>query len=95
MVVNYAADADGAESVVSTIRAHGGRAVAVRADVTAPDDVAELFDRAVTDDLLPAGLGRPADTATPSSGTTLAGDGDLAQQLHRVRADSGEEGPCC
>jgi NAD(P)-dependent dehydrogenase (short-subunit alcohol dehydrogenase family) len=46
VVVNYAADADGAESVVSTIRAHGGRAVAVRADVTAPDDVANLFDRA-------------------------------------------------
>ncbi|MFF5235160.1 SDR family NAD(P)-dependent oxidoreductase [Dactylosporangium sp. NPDC000521] len=46
VVVNYAADADGAESVVSAIRAHGGRAVAVRADVTAPDDVAGLFDRA-------------------------------------------------
>jgi NAD(P)-dependent dehydrogenase (short-subunit alcohol dehydrogenase family) len=46
VVVNYAADAEGAESVVSTIRAHGGRAVAVRADVAAPDDVANLFDRA-------------------------------------------------
>ncbi|GII23231.1 SDR family NAD(P)-dependent oxidoreductase [Planosporangium mesophilum] len=46
VVVNYAADADGAESVVSTIRARGGRAVAVRADVTASDDVADLFDRA-------------------------------------------------
>ncbi|MER7282148.1 SDR family oxidoreductase [Dactylosporangium sp. NPDC000244] len=46
VVVNYAADADGAESVVSDIRGRGGRAVAVRADVTAPRDVAELFDRA-------------------------------------------------
>ncbi|NJC70028.1 glucose 1-dehydrogenase [Planosporangium thailandense] len=46
VVVNYAADADGAESVVSAIRGHGGRAVAMRADVTAPDDVADLFDRA-------------------------------------------------
>ncbi|MER7005296.1 SDR family oxidoreductase [Dactylosporangium sp. NPDC000555] len=46
VVVNYAADAAGAESVVSTIREHGGRAVAVRADVAAPDDVANLFDRA-------------------------------------------------
>jgi NAD(P)-dependent dehydrogenase (short-subunit alcohol dehydrogenase family) len=46
VVVNYAADADGAESVVSTIRGRGGRAVAVRADVAAPDEVAELFERA-------------------------------------------------
>jgi NAD(P)-dependent dehydrogenase (short-subunit alcohol dehydrogenase family) len=46
VVVNYAADAEGAESVVSTIRARGGRAVAVRADVTAPGDIADLFDRA-------------------------------------------------
>jgi NAD(P)-dependent dehydrogenase (short-subunit alcohol dehydrogenase family) len=45
VVVNYAADADGAESVVSTIRARGGRAMAVRADVAAPDDVAGMFDR--------------------------------------------------
>jgi NAD(P)-dependent dehydrogenase (short-subunit alcohol dehydrogenase family) len=45
VVVNYAADADGAESVVSTIRARGGRAVAVRADVAAPGDVAGMFDR--------------------------------------------------
>jgi NAD(P)-dependent dehydrogenase (short-subunit alcohol dehydrogenase family) len=46
VVVNYAADAAGAESVVSAIRARGGRAVAVRADVAAPDDVADLFTRA-------------------------------------------------
>jgi NAD(P)-dependent dehydrogenase (short-subunit alcohol dehydrogenase family) len=46
VVVNYAADADGAESVVSAIRACGGRAIAVRADVAVPDDVADLFGRA-------------------------------------------------
>jgi NAD(P)-dependent dehydrogenase (short-subunit alcohol dehydrogenase family) len=46
VIVNYAADADGAESVVSTIRARGGRATAVRADVAAPGDVADLFQRA-------------------------------------------------
>jgi NAD(P)-dependent dehydrogenase (short-subunit alcohol dehydrogenase family) len=46
VVVNYAADADGAESVVSSIRARGGRAMAVRADVAAPDDVADMFERA-------------------------------------------------
>jgi len=31
VIVNYTADADGAESVVSAIRARGGRAEAVRA----------------------------------------------------------------
>jgi NAD(P)-dependent dehydrogenase (short-subunit alcohol dehydrogenase family) len=46
VLVNYARDADGAASVVSAIRAAGGRAVAVRADVTAPDEVAEMFQRA-------------------------------------------------
>lgn len=46
VVVNYAADADGAESVVSTIRARGGRAMALRADVAAPGDVADMFERA-------------------------------------------------
>jgi 3-oxoacyl-[acyl-carrier protein] reductase len=46
VVVNYASDADGAESVASGIRDRGGRAVAVRADVAAPNDVAELFERA-------------------------------------------------
>ncbi|MET7424794.1 SDR family oxidoreductase [Dactylosporangium sp. NPDC005555] len=46
VVVNYAADTAGAESVVSAIRGRGGRAIAVRADVAAPGDVADLFDRA-------------------------------------------------
>jgi NAD(P)-dependent dehydrogenase (short-subunit alcohol dehydrogenase family) len=46
VVVNYAADADGAESVVSAIKAKGGRATAVRADVASEDDVAAMIDRA-------------------------------------------------
>jgi NAD(P)-dependent dehydrogenase (short-subunit alcohol dehydrogenase family) len=46
VIVNYAADVEGAESVASTIRARGGRAVAVRADVAAPGDVADMFERA-------------------------------------------------
>jgi NAD(P)-dependent dehydrogenase (short-subunit alcohol dehydrogenase family) len=46
VVVNYAADADAAESVVSTIRARGGQAMAVRADVAAPGEVADMFERA-------------------------------------------------
>lgn len=46
VVVNYAADAEGAERVVADIRAHRGRAVSVRADVADPAEVAQLFDRA-------------------------------------------------
>jgi NAD(P)-dependent dehydrogenase (short-subunit alcohol dehydrogenase family) len=46
VVVNYAADAQGAESVVSAIRDRGGRAMAVRADVAEPGEVAGMFARA-------------------------------------------------
>jgi NAD(P)-dependent dehydrogenase (short-subunit alcohol dehydrogenase family) len=46
VVVNYAADADGAESVVSAITGKGGRAVAVRADVASEQDVEAMFGRA-------------------------------------------------
>ncbi|HEV2243427.1 MAG TPA: SDR family oxidoreductase [Streptosporangiaceae bacterium] len=46
VIVNYAADAEGAESVVSAIRARGGRAEAVRADVASEDDITAMFDRA-------------------------------------------------
>jgi len=49
VLVNYAKDADGAESVVSAICARGGRAVAVRADVAAPGDVADMFQQAKQD----------------------------------------------
>jgi NAD(P)-dependent dehydrogenase (short-subunit alcohol dehydrogenase family) len=46
VVVNYAADASGADSVVSAITGAGGRAVAVQADVANEDDVTAMFDRA-------------------------------------------------
>jgi NAD(P)-dependent dehydrogenase (short-subunit alcohol dehydrogenase family) len=46
VLVNYATDADGAHSVVSTIRARGSRAVAVRADVSTPADIADMFRQA-------------------------------------------------
>ena len=46
VLVNYTTDADGAQSVVSTIRARGGRAMAVRADVATPRDIADMFERA-------------------------------------------------
>jgi NAD(P)-dependent dehydrogenase (short-subunit alcohol dehydrogenase family) len=46
VIVNYAADADGAESVASSINAKGGRALAVQADVASEDDVEAMFGRA-------------------------------------------------
>ena len=46
VIVNYAADAEGAEAVVSAISAKGGRAAAVRADVASEDDVKAMFGRA-------------------------------------------------
>ena len=46
VIVNYAADAEGAESVVSAIRAKGGRAEAVRADVASEQDVEAMFGKA-------------------------------------------------
>jgi NAD(P)-dependent dehydrogenase (short-subunit alcohol dehydrogenase family) len=46
VVVNYAADAGGADAVVSEITGKGGRAVAVQADVASEADVVALFDQA-------------------------------------------------
>jgi NAD(P)-dependent dehydrogenase (short-subunit alcohol dehydrogenase family) len=46
VIVNYTADAEGAESVASAITGTGGRAVAVRADVASEDDVEAMFGRA-------------------------------------------------
>ncbi|MCT9871745.1 SDR family oxidoreductase [Paenarthrobacter aurescens] len=44
VVVNYSTDSEGAQKVVSDILAQGGRAWAVQADVSRPDDVVRLFD---------------------------------------------------
>ncbi|MCZ2814077.1 SDR family oxidoreductase [Modestobacter sp. VKM Ac-2979] len=43
VVVGYRSGRDEAAAVVSAAQAHGGRAVAVRADVSDPDDVDALF----------------------------------------------------
>ena len=47
VIVNYAADAEGAESVVSAITGTGGRAVAARADVASERDVEAMFGQAL------------------------------------------------
>ena len=44
VVVNYRSSAEQADEVVQAIGAAGGEAVAIRADVTAPDDVAAMFN---------------------------------------------------
>jgi NAD(P)-dependent dehydrogenase (short-subunit alcohol dehydrogenase family) len=46
VIVNYTADAAGAESVVSDISAKGGRAAAIRADVASEDEVGAMFEQA-------------------------------------------------
>jgi 3-oxoacyl-[acyl-carrier protein] reductase len=45
VIVNYNSDRAGAEKVVASIVALGGRAVAVQADVSKPDDIRLLFER--------------------------------------------------
>ena len=45
VVVNHRDSASQAEEVVSTIAAAGGEAVAIKADVTVPDDVAAMVDQ--------------------------------------------------
>jgi 3-oxoacyl-[acyl-carrier protein] reductase len=47
VVVNYASNADEAEKVVQAITGAGGRALAVRADVSQPAEVDALFHRTV------------------------------------------------
>src|SRR5579864_1389491 len=46
VVVNYSSDKAGAEKVVKNIRSKGGKAVAVQADVSKPDQVKKLFKEA-------------------------------------------------
>lgn len=52
VVVNYVRNASAAEEVVADIRSKGGQAISVRADVSRPEDVEELF-RTATDRLGP------------------------------------------
>src|SRR5580692_10055976 len=47
VVVNYAGSRAGAESVVATITAAGGKAIAVQADVAKPADVQRLVAQAI------------------------------------------------
>jgi len=44
VVVNYAKSADAAKAVVAKIEGAGGKAAAVQADISKPDDIARLFE---------------------------------------------------
>ena len=46
VAVNYASDKEGADRVVAEIAAKGGKAVAIRADMSKPADVERLFEEA-------------------------------------------------
>lgn len=48
VAVNYHAHAEPAEELVARIAARGGKAIAVKADVSSEDDVERLFDMAAT-----------------------------------------------
>ena len=47
VVVNYASSAQGAEEVVASIKSRGGKAIAVKADVSIEAEVTQLFDAAI------------------------------------------------
>lgn len=49
VIVNYVASKDGADAVVASIKAVGGKAVAVQADMSKSADVTRLFDTIVAD----------------------------------------------
>ena len=44
VIVNYASSKSGADAVVQRIKAKGGQAVAVQADVSKPEDITRLFE---------------------------------------------------
>ena len=46
VVVNYASSREGADRVVSEVKKAGGKAIAVQADLSKPDDVVRLFAEA-------------------------------------------------
>ena len=48
VVVNYASSKEGADRVVAEIEGHGGRALAIRADVAQAADVERLFSESTT-----------------------------------------------
>ena len=48
MVVNYGGSAEAAEAVIQSIRSAGGEAIALKADMTQPNDIKQLFQETET-----------------------------------------------
>ncbi len=48
VVVGYSSDQAGAQRIVSEIESQGGKALAIRADMTSQDDITRLFDQAIS-----------------------------------------------
>lgn len=63
VAINYAANAAPAEELARTITASGGRALAIRADVSKPEEIHALFERA-------AALGPPLAGLVNNAGIT-------------------------
>ena len=80
VTVNYAGEAVAAGETAAAVRAAGGRAIAVRGDVTSEDDTAALFDAAAAAFGPPSAVVANAGIVAPSA--RLA-DMDLAR-LRRV-----------
>jgi len=107
VVVNYSSDTAGADAVVNSIRALGGEAHAVRADVSQPADVERLFDEAarrgpvtavinnaaITGDLIGPLVDVPAGTVQRVCDVNIAGLIYMCQEaVRRLSLDSGGPG---
>lgn len=81
VAVNYQGNAGAAEAVAAGIRDSGGRAVAIRADVSRRDEAAALFDRAVAELGPLAGLVNSAGIVGPFGRLDEAPVEDLARVI--------------
>ena len=81
VVVDYRRDEDGARRVVEQITRENGRAVAVRADVSRPDDVRDLVDAATSEfGAVSAIVNNASDALSPAPFASLS-VGDLSRQM--------------
>ncbi|MEV7661793.1 SDR family oxidoreductase [Paenarthrobacter sp. NPDC089316] len=107
VVVNYSSDAKGADSVVKGIRARGGSAYQVQADVSQPADVERLFkeaarwgtvtavinNAAITGDLIGPLVDVPAMTVQRVCDVNVAGMIYMCQEaVRQLSVDSGGPG---
>jgi 3-oxoacyl-[acyl-carrier protein] reductase len=81
IVVDYRRDEEGARRVVEQITRENGRAVAIRADVSRPDDVRDLVDAAMSEfGALSAIVNNASDALSPAPFAGLS-IGELSRQM--------------